>query len=92
MYITQCSCQVQLIVRSAFMNFSFYVHDEFIKLFIIKIHHKRKTFEIFLWSMSEDLQFKLGSSNYEVIAMPTVHFSHLSTRCVSWKKKDFLKC
>lgn len=89
MYITPCSCQVQLIVRSAFMNFSFYVHDEFIKQFIIEIHHKRKTYKIFLWCMSEILQFKLGSSNCEVIAIPMVYFSHLSTRCIRWKKKDF---
>lgn len=54
------------------MNFSFYVHDEFIKQFTKKIHHKRKTYKRFLWSMSEVLQFKLGRSNREVIAKPTV--------------------
>lgn len=57
----------------------------------MKIHRKRKTYKIFLWSMSEVLQFKLGSSNSKVIAKPMVYFSHLSTRCIRCKKKDFKK-
>lgn len=57
----------------------------------MKIHYKRKSYKIFLWSTSEVLQFKLGSSNSKVIAKPMVYFSHLSTRCVRWKKKDLKK-
>lgn len=57
----------------------------------MKFHHERKIYKISLWSMSEVLQFKPGSSNCKVIAKSMVYFSHLSTRCISWKKKDFKK-
>lgn len=77
------------IVHSFSFDFSFYVHDEIMKQFIMKIGSTRKTYKTFLWSMSKILQFNLGSSNYEVIAIPVVYFSDHPTGYISWKEKVF---
>lgn len=79
------------IVHSFSFDCSFYVHDEITKQFIMKIGSTRKTYKTFLWSMSKILQFNLGSSNYEVIAIPMVYFSDHPTGYISWKEKVFLK-